>query len=615
MARRLQLLLRSRAPDEESALPQVASDPVVQRPLRSDAPARPSGAPGEPSGRFGDVLDASTAPAPSRADRTSRTRKSEGSDQPKAADDGAPKTAASPDAAEKTDTGSNQTKPADSPITRQAKDGQPSAGDPVAGATVTTAGAAAAITPAITVDLALLVQAVPAAVGAAAVPAGAKQTSGDGDKAAASANAGKADAKKADSGDDATAVVTPGTTIDAAAAAAPATVVAVAIAPTATPVTAPAKPTSDTAGPAPVEPQAAPALPADGAPPETPDQIAAAPADADIQAAGQAGVTPAKPQQKADDGAPAEADDTGAAKVQPKVGSVAADAVKAIAPDESGKLTIETANLPAQAEAKSPARVERKAEAKVKAGQQGEAPATRMRPASDGARPAVAPAEQNADGKTPIAPQPHTQPAEHAAPSARLTTEARGEAAAILVAGDPQPAPANASLPSLALNLAPLTSPLAALSPLTALRVDQPNNNPVPVAGLAVEIVSRVQDGLRRFEIRLDPPELGRIDVRLDVDSGGNVTSRLTVERADTLDLLRRDAPQLERALQHAGLNTEGGLQFSLRDQNFANREQMPRDAAPTQLIIPDDEPAAADAARRGYGRLIGLGGGVDIRV
>ena len=135
----------------------------------------------------------------------------------------------------------------------------------------------------------------------------------------------------------------------------------------------------------------------------------------------------------------------------------------------------------------------------------------------------------------------------------------------------------------------------------------------VPVAGVAVEIVSRAQDGLRRFDIRLDPPELGRIDVRLDVDNGGNVTSRLTVDRPETLDLLRRDAPQLERALQHAGLNTEGGLQFSLRDQNFANRQQTPQNA-PT-FIIPDDEPAAAEAARRGYGRLIGLGGGIDIRV
>ncbi len=136
----------------------------------------------------------------------------------------------------------------------------------------------------------------------------------------------------------------------------------------------------------------------------------------------------------------------------------------------------------------------------------------------------------------------------------------------------------------------------------------------MPVAGLAVEIVSRAMDGHRRFEIRLDPPELGRIDVRLDVDHGGKVTSRLMVERADTLDLLRRDAPQLERALQHAGLNTEGGMEFSLRDQNSANRDQAPREIA-AHLIVPDDETVAAEAARRGYGRMIGLGGGIDIRV
>ena len=148
------------------------------------------------------------------------------------------------------------------------------------------------------------------------------------------------------------------------------------------------------------------------------------------------------------------------------------------------------------------------------------------------------------------------------------------------------------------------------------MRVEAGADNAVPIAGLAVEIVARAQDGSKRFEIRLDPPELGRIDVRLDVDQAGKVTSRLVVERAETLDLLRRDAPQLERALQHAGLNTEGGLEFSLRDQSFANRDQSRATARHTsRLIIPEDEAVAAEAARRGYGRMIGLGGGVDIRV
>ena len=75
--------------------------------------------------------------------------------------------------------------------------------------------------------------------------------------------------------------------------------------------------------------------------------------------------------------------------------------------------------------------------------------------------------------------------------------------------------------------------------------------------------------GKSRFEIRLDPAELGRIDVRIDVDRNGQVTSHLTVEKPETLAMLRQDAPQLQRALNDAGLKTgDGGLQFSLRDQS-----------------------------------------------
>ena len=176
-------------------------------------------------------------------------------------------------------------------------------------------------------------------------------------------------------------------------------------------------------------------------------------------------------------------------------------------------------------------------------------------------------------------------------------------------------APQAASTPTPSFNLAAPALAVPAIGPVNALRVDA-NSPAVPVDGLAVEIVSRAQDGLRRFEIRLDPPELGRIDVRLDVDEGGKVTSHLRVERSDTLDLLRRDAPQLERALQQTGLNTDGGLQFSLRDRSFAHRDQTPGDGTnATRLIIPEDDSIAAEAARRGYGRLVGLGGGVDIRI
>ena len=219
-----------------------------------------------------------------------------------------------------------------------------------------------------------------------------------------------------------------------------------------------------------------------------------------------------------------------------------------------------------------------------------------------------------ADTKIPGPHQPHGQPSDHAAATARVAfTAAHGGLSAPASVAQSVTAQPGSTPFALGVSLAaPLASPLQSLwqaPPQPAGSSDVA----VPIAGVAVEIVSRAQDGLRRFEIRLDPPELGRIDVRLDVDNGGNVTSRLTVERAETLDLLRRDAPQLERALQHAGLNTDGGLQFSLRDQNFANRDPAPRNA-PT-FIVPDDEQAAAEAAHRGYGRLLGLGGGIDIRV
>jgi flagellar hook-length control protein FliK len=140
---------------------------------------------------------------------------------------------------------------------------------------------------------------------------------------------------------------------------------------------------------------------------------------------------------------------------------------------------------------------------------------------------------------------------------------------------------------------------------------------PVPLTGVAVEIATRALEGKHRFEIRLDPPELGRIDVRLDVGRDGQVTSRLIVERAETLDLLRRDAPALERALQSAGLRTnDSGLEFSLRDQSGGGYRSRGDDVPhPHLLIVPDEDVAVREAVRRAYGVLRGFGGGVDIRV
>jgi flagellar hook-length control protein FliK len=87
--------------------------------------------------------------------------------------------------------------------------------------------------------------------------------------------------------------------------------------------------------------------------------------------------------------------------------------------------------------------------------------------------------------------------------------------------------------------------------------------------GLAVEIAARSQSGIKQFDIRLDPPELGHVEVRLSIDATGKAQAHLSADQPQTLDLLQKDAPALTRALRDAGLDVgQGALNFSLRGQN-----------------------------------------------
>ncbi len=84
--------------------------------------------------------------------------------------------------------------------------------------------------------------------------------------------------------------------------------------------------------------------------------------------------------------------------------------------------------------------------------------------------------------------------------------------------------------------------------------------------------------------------------------------------------MLQRDAPQLERSLQQAGLKTaDNALQFSLRDQGgFGSQNPYSNSGSPTaaaRVVMPDRELPPVDAAVSGYGRTTGSSTGIDIRV
>ncbi|HYV32392.1 MAG TPA: flagellar hook-length control protein FliK, partial [Candidatus Binatia bacterium] len=162
-----------------------------------------------------------------------------------------------------------------------------------------------------------------------------------------------------------------------------------------------------------------------------------------------------------------------------------------------------------------------------------------------------------------------------------------------------------------------LPSAATAAAPATSLTASAATNAPVPLSGLALEIAASARSGKSRFEIRLDPADLGRIDVRIDVDRNGQVTSHLSVEKPETLSMLRQDAPQLQQALDDAGFKTgSGGLQFSLRDQSSSGQNSGNETGGNGQrLVISDEDTIPPALAGRTYGRVLGSSSGVDIRV
>jgi len=124
-----------------------------------------------------------------------------------------------------------------------------------------------------------------------------------------------------------------------------------------------------------------------------------------------------------------------------------------------------------------------------------------------------------------------------------------------------------------------------------------------PIRDIAIHISQHADTGANRFQLRLDPPELGRVDVRMEVSAEGKLSAVIAVERPETLDLLQRDSRALERSLMEAGLKTDGNsLSFSLRggrqDQQHADLANNGSDRGSNPLSDDWDDTVAPIAAR-----------------
>ncbi|MBJ7415329.1 MAG: flagellar hook-length control protein FliK, partial [Niveispirillum sp.] len=144
----------------------------------------------------------------------------------------------------------------------------------------------------------------------------------------------------------------------------------------------------------------------------------------------------------------------------------------------------------------------------------------------------------------------------------------------------------------------------------------RPNAYVPPGHQMAMHVQRAVQDGNDRVSIQLNPYEMGRIDVQLEIGSEGKLRAKVMVENPATLEMLQKDAKNLEKALQEAGLQTDqDSLSFSLQDSgDQAQQRQDQQDQSGYGTGFASDDVEEEDPAIIAQAQILEFGR-VDVRV
>ncbi len=103
-------------------------------------------------------------------------------------------------------------------------------------------------------------------------------------------------------------------------------------------------------------------------------------------------------------------------------------------------------------------------------------------------------------------------------------------------------------------------------------------------AGAAAQVIAAIKadKNSSNIEVRLDPPELGRVRISFTMESADAVKAVLSVERAETLDHLRRNVGQFMEDLKMAGFGSvdiefsEHGSSEFAQDMEFEGFDSDP---------------------------------------
>ncbi len=111
-------------------------------------------------------------------------------------------------------------------------------------------------------------------------------------------------------------------------------------------------------------------------------------------------------------------------------------------------------------------------------------------------------------------------------------------------------------------------------------------------ATAAAQLVAaiRTESKSGNIEVRLDPPEMGRVRITLSVETADAVKAVLTVERPETLDHLRRNMGQFTEDLRMAGFSSVD-VEFSENDGSAFQDEATPQEHDPFVTFAPELTP------------------------
>jgi flagellar hook-length control protein FliK len=107
----------------------------------------------------------------------------------------------------------------------------------------------------------------------------------------------------------------------------------------------------------------------------------------------------------------------------------------------------------------------------------------------------------------------------------------------------------------------------------TAAEQAKSTDKPAPtgrtiVEQISVKVTKALEAGTDKIVIQLRPANMGRVEVKLEMVQDNRVSVLVVADNRETLDTLKNDSRELQRALLEAGLSADSGdLNFSLRGE------------------------------------------------